>query len=274
MQSTDYVPGVSGRKIDRLTGDFEINSSNIAVGSLPADPQLITITAGEWSDYDLPTNAVESYAFIGAELMKIPAELRESAEFTTEDFSFDRDGSDYRTTLTYARQETQEEAHARMEKAKAAGTKIKIKNGLLVVSHDGVVRLKMGKLDSPEPEQPEPFKVDGDKVYISEAFIQEGSIKSPWPAAWGVRMKLGEDGKYYAAGIGLGLSSQMLVSADRFAINNKDADQILEELANQISKTDLGSALFEQSVKIKPVAESVREVLREELKPGGILHRK
>jgi|GEM_PF-2895370 len=216
IQSSNYVPGASGWKLNFLADEFEINGSSITVGSLPSDPQPISITAGEWSECELPSNAIERYAFIGAELDKVPAECRESAEFKTEDVSFDRDGSDYRTTLTYVRQETSEEVTARAEKAKVSGTRLSIKNGLLTVTHDGAVRIKIGNLDQPKPEQP--FKVDGDQVYISKAFVLDSNIYSNVAANWRVTSKPGVNG-LYAAGLGLGLSSQVLVSADRFAIN-------------------------------------------------------
>lgn len=115
IQSSNYVPGVSGWKLDHVSGDFEINSAQIQVGTLPSDPQLITVTAGSWSEYDLPANALERLAFIGAELEKIPAECRASAEFTTEDISFDRDGSDVRITPAYERLESAAEVVARHE---------------------------------------------------------------------------------------------------------------------------------------------------------------
>ncbi len=276
IQSSNYVPGVSGWKLNTLIGDFEINSSSIAVGSLPSDPQPIIITAGDWSDYDLPANAIERYAFIGAELAKIPAECRDSAEFTTEDISFDRDGSDYRTTLTYIRQETQEEAKARHEKAKVAGTRIVRAGGCTTAIVDGVVRWRLGNLDAPlpEPEQPQPFKVDGDQAYINEATIQDGIVKSPWPAARGVRMQLGENGKLYAAGIDVGLPSQIVVSADRFAISGRSASEILEMLAGKIDETKLGQDLKEQADLLgSNLADQVKDLLRKELMPGGLLHR-
>lgn len=274
IQSSNYVPGISGWKLNVITGEYEINSSSIAVGSLPSDPQPITITAGEWSECDLPTNAVERHAFIGAELEKIPAECRDSAELTTVDISFDRDGSDYRTTLTYARQETQEEAKARHDKLKAGGTHVSIKNGCLTITHDGVVRAKLRNLDqsAPETEQPQSFKVDGDQVFINKATIQESIIKSPLWAAWGVRMQLGENGKYYAAGIGL--PSQILVSADRFAVNDRDASKILEMLAGKISKTELCRQVKANTDQLESsLADQVKAVIRKELMPGGLLHR-
>ncbi|PKH12619.1 hypothetical protein BI292_06310 [Pseudomonas sp. 43NM1] len=170
LQSHDYAPGMSGLKIDLKTGEFELNSARLQAGTLPSDPQPITITAGEWSDYDLPANAVERHAFIGAELEKIPAECRGSAEFTTEDISFDRDGSDYRTTLTYVRQETQEEAKARHEKAKVAGTRISLLGGVLSVSHDGVLRAQIGDLQ--KDGQPAPFILIDGVTHINAACIK------------------------------------------------------------------------------------------------------
>lgn len=216
MQSADYVPGVSGWKLNRLTGEFEISSSSTAVGSPPSDPQSITITAGEWPEYDLPANAIERYAFIGAELAKIPAEFRDSAEFKTEDFSFDRDGSDYRTTLSYVRQETQEEAEARLQKAKVAGTRISLVGGVLSILHDGALRAQVSDLH--KDEKPQPFVVVDGAIYINEALIKDASIKGKLATNWSVKMEL-RNGKFVAAGMGLGIDSQFLVSADRYRIN-------------------------------------------------------
>ncbi|MCT8954547.1 hypothetical protein MN546_19080 [Pseudomonas lundensis] len=174
MQSNDYVQAMSGLLFNPKTGEFELNTTKLQVGMLPSDPQQITITAGEWPDNELPSNAIERYAFIGAELEKIPAEFRESAEFTTEDFSFDRDGSDYRTTLTYARQETQDEAKARHEKNKAAGTRISLVGGVLSISHDGVLRTQIDGVQM--DEKPAPFIIIDGVMYINGACIKEASL--------------------------------------------------------------------------------------------------
>ncbi len=169
LQSNDWVQGLSGWMINQSTGEFEINSAKIQVGSLPSDPQLISVTAGTWPESDLPANAFGRYAFIGAELAKIPIECRESAEFTTEDLSSDCDGSDMRTTLTYERRETAEEAKVRSEKAKVAGTRICLSNGVLTVVHDGVTRLRVDNLA--KPEDLPPFVVMGETVYMNQALI-------------------------------------------------------------------------------------------------------
>lgn len=216
MQSADYVPGVSGWKFDILTGEFEISSACADAGSLPFDPRPITITAGEWPDCDLPANAIERYAFIGAELTKVPAEFRDSAEFKTEDFSFDRDGSDYRTTLTYVRLETQEETAARAKKAKTAGTRISLADGVLSITHDGVLRTQIGGLH--KEEKPQPFVVVDGVVYMSEALIKDASISDKLGANWSIKMQVNTRGQYVAAGIGLGIESQLLVRADKFHI--------------------------------------------------------
>ena len=185
---------ISGWKLDQKTGEIEISSAQIQAGSLPADPQLITITAGQWSDYDLPTKALEHYAFIGAELIKIPTEYRDSAELSTEDCSFYRDGSDIRTTLTYERRETAEEVAARQQKTKVAGVRIHFKNGLTTVTADGVVRYRFGDLSKTEPA--EPFVVVDDQVSMSEAYIEAGTVTKLCVAPeWSVKMEL-RNGKY------------------------------------------------------------------------------
>jgi hypothetical protein len=231
IQSSNYVPGVSGWKLDHVSGDFEINSAQIQVGTLPSDPQLITVTAGSWSEYDLPANALERLAFIGAELEKIPAECRASAEFTTEDISFDRDGSDVRTSLTFERHETAEEVAARQARAKVAGTRITQKGGLTTISVDGVARFRYGDLT--KTEQPPPFVVADDQVFISQAAIKDATVRKDFTASWFLRTQVGADGRPYAAGIGIG-------ERDGFVLNLDD---------------------------------QVKEVIRSELRPGGLLYR-
>lgn len=174
MQSNNYVPGMAGLMVNLKTGEFELNSSKLQVGMLPSDPQQITITAGEWPDNELPSNAIERYRFIGDQVMKIPDEYRDSAEFTTEDFSFDRDGSDYRTTLTYVRHETQDEAKARYEKAKSAGTRISLVGGVLSISHDGVLRAQIDDVHT--DEKPAPFIVFDGVTYINASCVEEASL--------------------------------------------------------------------------------------------------
>lgn len=317
IQSSNYVPGVSGWKLNAVSGDFEINSAQIQVGTLPSDPQLITVTAGCWSEYDLPANALERLAFIGAELEKIPAECRASAEFTTEDISFDSDGSDVRTSLTYERHETAEEVAARQARAKVAGTRITQKGGLTTISIDGVARFRCGDLT--KAEQPQPFVVSDGQVFVDQALIDDGSItktevgdsESPKPRAgfyrpipgvfvdadgrvcvkrddaasdggvdsklaanWSLKMQVSDSGQYVVSGIGLGLPSQFLVSADRFAINDRSASDILRDIAGKIGDTKLGQDLKEQVDLLgSNLAEQVKTVIRKELMPGGLLHR-
>lgn len=99
-----YTSANGAVELNLDTGEFK--QAGLALGSLPSEPQMITVTAGEWPESELPRNAIERAAFLGDQLMRIPAEHRESAELSTEDISFDRDGSDIRTALTYQRRET------------------------------------------------------------------------------------------------------------------------------------------------------------------------
>lgn len=67
-------------------------------------------------------------------------------------------------------------------------------------------------------EPPKPFIVVDGVVYIRQASIDESSAQEAKLAPeWTIKLEL-LNGKYVATGIGLGLSSQLLVSADRFSI--------------------------------------------------------
>ncbi|OPB16717.1 hypothetical protein BFW91_01130 [Pseudomonas fluorescens] len=116
MQSHDYVPGFSGMRFNDA-GECEIHGS---CAPNTVEPQLITITAGEWPDNELPANAVAYHAFIGAELDKIPCEYRGSAELSTTDESYDPDCTDIRTRLSYTRPETAAEIADRLAARRSA----------------------------------------------------------------------------------------------------------------------------------------------------------
>ncbi|GFM73589.1 hypothetical protein PSCICL_45810 [Pseudomonas cichorii] len=112
------------------------------------------------------------------------------------------------------------------------------KEGRLEV--DGAVRVDLGKAAEENP-QPKPFIVVDGVTYISEAEVERQTIaKLELVQGWSVKTAL-LDVRYVVTGMGIGLRSQ--VSADQFA-------------------TDAES-----------VADVVRKVLREELRPGGLLHR-
>ncbi|NWC24063.1 DUF1983 domain-containing protein [Pseudomonas tolaasii] len=272
FQSHDYVPGMSGLRIDLKTGEFELNSCTLGSAANAPERQMVSVEVASWSKYDLPKNAANLLQFMQAELERVPEQYRHAAEFEEFDASYGDEPFNSRLFLSYSRLETEEELAQRLEKAKVAGTRVSIKNGLMTVTHDGVVRIKLGNLEQPEPEKPNPFGVDGDQVYLSEATIQDSIIKSPLLAAWGVRMQLGENGKYCVAGIGL--PSQILVSADRFAINDRDASDILRDIAGKIGETSLGQDLKERiDLTVSNLADQVKALIRKELMPGGLLHR-
>lgn len=254
IESHDYVPGVSGWKIDQKTGDFEINTCTLgAVGSSP-ERQTVSVEVCSYSKYDLPKNAANLVQFMEAELQKVPEQYRHSAEFEEFDASYSDESFNARLFLSYSRLETEEELADRLEKAKVAGTRIVKSRGCTTVISDGVVRARFGDLDQPEPvtEQSQSFKADGDKVYLNEAFVDDGSVPkakigagfyfhipgvyvdadgrlhfkredassdegrdSKLSANWSIKMQL-HKGQYVAAGIGLGIGSQFLVSADKF----------------------------------------------------------
>jgi hypothetical protein len=80
--------------------------------------------------------------------------------------------------------------------------------------------IRLADLDkTPEPvAPPKPFIVVDGVTYIRQDQIDESSIQdAKLTPEWTVKMEL-LSGKYVVTGIGLGLSSQFLVSADRFSI--------------------------------------------------------
>ncbi|TXH99972.1 MAG: hypothetical protein E6Q76_19130 [Rhizobium sp.] len=170
IQSADYVPGMSGYRLDLKAGAMEINSGHMAVGSLPSDPQMITVTASEWPESEVPAGAKARLAFLQEQIGKVPVEFRADAEFSTEDISFDHDGSDIRTTLTYRRLETDQEAAERV--ARQAGPGVVINDAGMTITRNGKVIARLGcRMDG---EQPFAFK--GDQLFINEASMDSAAI--------------------------------------------------------------------------------------------------
>ncbi|MGE1157020.1 hypothetical protein [Pseudomonas kitaguniensis] len=209
IQSSDYVPGVSGWKFNTLTGEFEIHTSTST--SIP-EPQPITVTAGEWSEPELPSNALERYAFFGAEIQNIPLDYRESAEISTSDHSCcPGDYADVRTTLTYIRRETPSEVAARIKRGSASAMMDGLVGGGFSIYHDGQLRVRLGS-----SQKPSPFVVADGKVYLREGLIDKGSVShftvSP---QYSVKVQRGADGAACFAGYGIqsGPLSKIIVKA-------------------------------------------------------------
>ncbi|MDD1946032.1 phage tail tip fiber protein [Pseudomonas carnis] len=270
IQSSNYVPGVSGWKLEK-DGTFEINACILGSAAQAPERQMVSVEVASWSKYDLPKNAANLLQFMQAELERVPEEYRHAAEFEEFDASYGDEQFNGRLFLSYSRLETEEELADRLEKAKVAGTHISIKNGQMTVTQDGVVRFKIGNINQPEPVKPQPFKVDGDQVFINETFLHDASITNA---------KIVPGGKLYA---GTGLGS--IIDPSRFEIASQhpelgrafiagDASNILDLLKGQIEVDNLGEALRDRIDKIyETVNEKVKEVIRSELRPGGLLHR-
>ena len=124
-------------------------------------------------------------------------------------------------------------------------------------------------------EKAEPFLLINGVDYISQAEVERASIASlKNHHIWSVKMQVTQDGGYVAAGIGPG--TQFLVSADEFVIKEprefekaqkSGAGAVLEFFIGIIKNTDLGKTFS------SPIADQVREIIRAEIKPGGLLHR-
>ncbi|WMN19258.1 DUF1983 domain-containing protein [Pseudomonas piscis] len=130
-----------------------------------------------------------------------------------------------------------------------------------------------------KPQAEEVFFIADGKMYINRAAIDESLIVNfNVRDDWSVRMETTAGGQKYAAGIGVGVD-QFVVDAARFgvtsdgmtdmerAIKSGDACEILGMLASKISETKLAPGL--KSL----ITDQAREMLRAELKPGGMLYR-
>ncbi|MEZ1421877.1 hypothetical protein QVM55_18850 [Pseudomonas monteilii] len=324
----DKLASVSGAvELDLKTGQFKLGGGSIGIGSLPSEPQMITVTAGEWSESELPTNAMDRYRFIGDQVIAIPSEYRESAEFSTRDISLDGYGSDICTTLTYRRLETAQEAAERV--ARQAGSSVTVKHDGVTIMANGRVVARLCRCIGDEKPAEQSFAVEGDQVFVSQAFIDQFAIKAQIVEEASARAsadavlesRIGalearpyrddsSDGALRDAladwkpGSAL-LAGQFLTAADRFAVSvaknangqyvctgvgidqasgetkdgqtdieraieKGDAAEILRLLTAQIAESGLG---LELRSKIDAV-DTVREVIRKELRPGGLLHRR
>jgi hypothetical protein len=246
--------------------------------------KTVLIEVGDYSDADLPKNAIDLLAFWEAELQKVPAEYRESAEIKRFNASYECDGDEWRTTLEYPRPETAEEAAEREAKAAKAGTKIMFGNEHIEVWRDGRVVIRIGNSD-------QPFVVSGDQVFISDGMVKDGGITalSNRIPCWSPELAVLPNGRSYVAGFGVGVADDGKCAASATselkatvtgeenstsdfekALAEGDAGKILDMLAGTISETELGQSLREQA---DPFADRIRQVIASELRAGGMLHR-
>ncbi|WP_256220948.1 hypothetical protein [Pseudomonas sp. CHM02] len=63
IQSANYVPGVSGWKLNQ-GGDFEINSCTLGSATNAPERQMVSVEVASWSKYDLPKNAANLLQFM------------------------------------------------------------------------------------------------------------------------------------------------------------------------------------------------------------------
>lgn len=152
MQSRDYVPGLSGCKIDSVGG-----------GTAKApERQMVSVEVASWSKYDLPKNASSLLQFMQAELERVPEQYRHAAEFEEFDTSYGDESFNARLFLSYSRLETEEELAGRLEKANLA-SRLVVSSDRLEISANGQVMIVMAA----EP----PFVLHADTCLINGRLI-------------------------------------------------------------------------------------------------------
>jgi hypothetical protein len=123
--------------------------------------------------------------------------------------------------------------------------------------------------DAVEPP-PKPFIVVDGVTYISQAEVERASIAGSKIAdMWSVKLQVGAQGQYVAAGLGLGGQEKQQTDFDKALA--KGADAVFELLAQMISDTQLGAEL--KGCAPSSIADQVRDAIRAEIRPGGLLHR-
>lgn len=256
MQSHDYVLKVSGWKLDKVTGEFEINSAKSSVGGLTGQPQIITVTAGEWAARDLPKSAFAYYAFIGSEITKVPAAYRTSAEISTFDESYEPGFVDIRVVLTYKRPETAEEVAARIKSSRSPSHSIKFDGGTLIVSFDEAPRIVLDSLDQTDEKPESPFAVEGDQVFLHKTFIEAAAFEP----VWGVRTSTSTAGQTFACGFGLGYACEggctrtPADKAEKAEVKigcTVDVSKALDQISKVLSTTELAQSLESVTAKIE-----------------------
>lgn len=208
IQSSDYVPGVSGWKLNNLTGEFEFISCAGEKADKAPEPKMVSVEVASWSKWDLPKNAANLIQFMEAELQKVPEQYRHAAEFEEFDASYGDDSFNTRLFLSYSRLETEEEVAHRLKKARVAGTRVVKAGGCTTIICDGVVRVRYGNLDAPlpEPEQTRPFAVEDDQGFVGEAAVQAAAIDTcKIGPIYSLKMQRAAGGQYFATGYGLGV---------------------------------------------------------------------
>lgn len=155
----------------------------------------------------------------------------------------------------------------------------KIDKGLIELNGGPCGPIRIGDLEEPEvrpseeqlvacylakQDLAESFIVLDGVTYINQAFINQGFVD---PGRFKVNLTVNERGQYVIAGIGLGVGEFEHARA-------KGARAVLDYLAQAIDETALGSSLRDQVDRSNSdLREAIREVIRNEIRPGGMLCR-
>lgn len=282
MQSADYVPGVSGWKIhDHVR--LELNEGNRRVH---AEVKMIT-TAGPGQTNDqaaqelsdslkshTPAEATAATALtsritgeasaradgdmaLAQRIGSVQCGLAGAADASATSFLTSR------LTMTSGKySEGSAEVHIKSGEAVEllrigkfvfqGETARQIRAAQTVLRQAGAGQLEVVKRAN---ENGEPFVVIDGQVFLSQAAIDEGRFAID-SSQFKVRVEQAENGHYYAAGCGEGVTESDYGKA-------LEAGRVMEYISGLVKDSALGSSLHEQ----------VRQVIRDELKPGGMLRR-
>lgn len=149
--------------------------------------------------------------------------------------------------------------------------------------YGGPVPIILGSLGEPEPEQPKPYIVVDGVTYINEDSV-EGRVAAQSCATAQLVNAVLKDGRVVVAGINLGRSECQESLADAIkgwhgrigsALEAGGVNAALDRMAAAIRETKLYEPLLADSEQFKAsFADDVKDVIRSELRQGGLLWRR
>ncbi|WP_223504200.1 DUF1983 domain-containing protein [Pseudomonas sp. GL-RE-29] len=138
----------------------------------------------------------------------------------------------------------------------------KLENGVLELAGPwGNIQIAdLDKAPEPEVTPPKPFVIIDGVTYIRDSEVERGSITNAKIGdSWSIKMDV-RNGHYFAAGIGVGIDSQFLVSADKYAIKKSPAFDCGAALVSEVETRALADKFLRERIEaLAAVIDSQRE---------------
>ena len=122
--------------------------------------------------------------------------------------------------------------------------------------------------------------IDG-VTYINEACIKEASVEGKLPAFYTIKASILSSGEAVLVGVGPLDERESLADAIKgwhgrigSALETGGVSAAIDKMAQVVADTELGKELLVDIGRLNSgIADQVKEIIRTELMPGGLLHR-